>query len=58
MRLTFLSPILVVVAMLGAWPAAGQFTGPGQSGKSMTVSAAVQAPVGTHVTLTGRILAH
>ena len=39
-------------------PASAQFTGPGQSGNSMTVAAASEARTGTYITLTGQIVAH
>ncbi len=49
---------LILAASLAAAPAAAQFTGPSAQGAASTVEAALVAPPGSYVAVTGRIVSH
>jgi uncharacterized protein (TIGR00156 family) len=51
-------PTLLALGLLCATPALAQFTGPSATGDALTIEAAGDLPVGTYVTLTGRIVEH
>jgi len=46
------------IALSCAVPAAAQFTGPSAAGDAMTVASANDAPFGSYVAVTGRIVEH